>query len=139
MSLGICVITAGLPSGSQVAELLDRCGIPVWTPASNDGEDGSACRRAMCLIIDMPGRAGLDILELVRRYGITTPAILVVDRAGALSPEELKHVRALDALPRPLNRRDLLRWIECICVARQLVRRLRKDTFLEDAPVSAAA
>lgn len=139
MSLGICVITAGLPTESPVADLLERCGIPVWTPASSDAQDGSAYCHALCLIIDMPGRAGLDTLELIRRYGITTPAILVVDPAAALSAEELKQARALDALPRPLNRRDLLRWIECICIARELVRRLRREGVTQRPPASVAA
>jgi len=118
---GICLISAGAPD--TIGVLLSRCGLTVWTPDSAGvTSEESKYERALCLVIEMPGRCGLETLELFRRYGIWTPAILVADDKDEIPPDRLMQAGALDVLARPVNTRELLRWIECICATQMFLR-----------------
>jgi len=120
---GVCLISAGLAAPDAIGALLSRCGLTVWTPDTADASaEDSKYERALCLVIDMPGCSGLETLELFRRYGIWTPAILIVDNKNEIPPDRLKQVGALDVLPRPGGTRELLRWIECICATQMSLR-----------------
>jgi FixJ family two-component response regulator len=126
MSYGVCLITAGLPLPSPLADWLARCGITLWTPASSEAADGSVYKRAMCIFIDMPGASGLKFLDLMRRHGITTPVIIVADR-GQYSADKLRRAGVLDVLVRPIDARDVLRWIESACIRQKLLDRLQQE------------
>ena len=124
---GICLISAGLSAPNGIGMLLSRCGLTVWTPDSaNASSDDSKYERALCLVIDMPGRSGLETLELFRRYGIWTPAILIVDNKDEIPVNRLMQAGALDVLSRPASTRELLRWIECICATQMFLRGERR-------------
>jgi DNA-binding NarL/FixJ family response regulator len=138
MNIGVCLISAGRDAVGVTEALLLRCGLTVWTPASADAtSDGSVYKRALCLIIDMPGRHGLRTLQLLRRYGIRTPAILVVDHKDDVTPNDILQAGVLDALPSGGDPRDLLRWVECVCMAQKFLldERARRAT----PPLSKAA
>jgi len=120
---GVCLIAeeAGVPS--PAGAWLTRCGLTVWTPASIEAAgEPSAYERALCLVIDMPGKSGLGTLELFRSYGIWTPALLIADAKDALPAERLARTGVLDVLARPIGPRELLGWIECLCIAQGTVR-----------------
>lgn len=140
----MCDAIRGLPDhgGTGDAEhdpgLLEKCGLAVWTPSSPGAEDGAIYERALCLVIDMPGAAGLRTLRLLRGYGVTTPAILVADSGHALAADEMKGLGVLDVVPRAADARALLHWIESMCITQRLLERLRSGEA-ERAAARAAA
>ena len=120
---GVCLISTGLCAPDAIGALLSRCGLTVWTPDSADAtSEDSRYEHALCLVIDMPGLCGLETLELFRRYGIWTPAILIVDNKDEIPVNRLMQAGALDVLSRPASTRELLRWIECICATQMFLR-----------------
>ncbi|HUO97604.1 MAG TPA: hypothetical protein VMU01_03005 [Rhizomicrobium sp.] len=124
MPFAVCLIAAGLAQPSRIASVLERCGIPVWTPSSAGADEGGIYRNAICLVIDMPGDAGVRTLRLLRQYGIKTPALLIADSGYAPGPAELGDAWVLNVIPRTADPREVLRWIECMCVTRGLLDRL---------------
>lgn len=114
MSVGVCLVRAGLPAPDALAGLLRRCGLTVWTPAAADAEDGQIYGGALCIVIDMPGDAGYRTLKLFRDYGVETPVLLVVDpglekaTAGAEAPWRM------DVVSRSAAPRDILRRMEAL-------------------------
>jgi hypothetical protein len=125
MSFGICLISAGLEQPSVIGSLLEKCGLSVWTPASPGADDGYIYQRALCMVLDMPGESGVRTLQLLRDYGVTTPALLVVDSGYVPGPADLKNAWVLDVIPRTSNPRKVLHWIESMCITQKLVQRLR--------------
>ncbi len=118
MSVGVCLITAGLPEPSAIGELLGQCGVEVWTPTSPDADDGHIYDDAVCLVIDMPADAGVRTLQLLRDYGIGTPALLIVDPDLERAFRGVKCDRLLSVLPRTADLRGALRWLEIVCRTR---------------------
>jgi FixJ family two-component response regulator len=125
MSFGICLISAGLEQPSVIGSLLEECGLSVWTPTSPNADDGYIYERAICVVLDMPGNSGVRTLQLLRDYGVKTPALLVVDSGYVPGPADLKNAWVLDVIPRTSNPRKVLRWIESMCITQKLVERLR--------------
>ena len=125
MSFGICLISAGLAQPSIIGGLLERCGLSVWTPASPDADDGYIYERAICVVLDMPGNSGVRTLQLLRDYGVKTPALLVVDSGYVPELADLKNAWVLDVIPRTSNPREVLHWIESMCITQKLVQQLR--------------
>ena len=124
MSLGICMISTERPYPDPVTDLLQRCGFEVWTPNTPGADDGHIYGGAVCLIIDLPGVAGIHTLKLLRDYDVKTPAVLVVDGGYQALPDELGSPWALNITPRPVDPRELLRWIESMCITRKLLDRI---------------
>jgi len=133
MPLGVCLITAGLPRPSPAAELLGKCGFSVWTPDSPGADDGHIYDQAVCLVLDMPADTGVRTLRLLRDYGVKTPAVLVVD--GGYNPifEDLGSPWTLGVIPRTADPRELLRWIESMCITRKLLDQVRSADGAEPA------
>ena len=125
MSFGICLISAGLARPSAIGSLLEKCGLSVWTPNSPDADDGYIYERAICIVLDMPGESGVRTLQLLRDYGVNTPALLIVDNGYAPGPDELKNAWALDVIARAAGPREILHWIESMCITQKLLQRLR--------------
>lgn len=119
MSVGVCLITAGLPAPSGIAELLEQCGIQIWTPSSPDADDGHIYDQAVCIVIDMPGETGVRTLQLFRSYGIATPALLIVDPTLERAFQGLGRDGLLSVLPRTADLRGALRWLEAMCRTKQ--------------------
>jgi two-component system, LuxR family, response regulator FixJ len=73
-------------------------------------------REAGCLLLDyhLGGMNGVDLLELLRGRGITTPAVILTANRN-LSRERLSRVGVLAVLPKPPVTGDLLALIEKAC------------------------
>jgi DNA-binding response OmpR family regulator len=128
MSFGICFITAGLPQPSAAEALLRKCGIEVWTPTSPGADGGHIYEDAICLVLDMPRESGVETLRLLRDYGVKTPAILIVDSGFAPSPSDLEDAWVLNIIPRTADPREVLRWIESMCITQKLLDRVRLES-----------
>ncbi|HTT99061.1 MAG TPA: hypothetical protein VMF58_13505 [Rhizomicrobium sp.] len=66
-------------------------------------------------------------LETLRRRGVTVPAILVVDAEIVLPRASLSLSGALDVLEKPVNKRALLGWIECVIAAHIAIAKARAE------------
>lgn len=77
-------------------------------------------REAGCLLLDyhLGGMNGVDLLELLRSRGVTTPAIILTANRN-LPRERLSQVGVLAVLPKPPVTGDLLALIENACAARR--------------------
>ena len=115
MPVGVCLISAGLNRPGDLGNVLRWCGFDVWTPDS-PGANGDGYDQAICIIIDMPGDAGFRTLQLFRDYGVRTPVLLIVDPGlEAIGRQGGR----LELIPRTANSREILRWIESVCMIRQ--------------------
>ncbi|GAA0535589.1 hypothetical protein FHS83_003212 [Rhizomicrobium palustre] len=123
MALGVCLITSENKSenAEELRGLFERCGLEVSTPHSPEADDGHIYDAAVCLVIDMPQGGALRTLRLFRAYGITTPALLIVDPGREVDPETLDCGWVMDVIPRGSNPLRVLRWVQSMCAARKLL------------------
>jgi hypothetical protein len=119
MMRGICLISAGHDGGQNLAGLFRACCLEVWTPQSV--EDARIYGAALCLVIDMAGDAGYRTLRLFREYGITTPALLIVDPGCEVAVSELNCGNVMDVIPRDANPLRIMRWIQSMIAARSVL------------------
>ncbi|GAA0579600.1 hypothetical protein [Rhizomicrobium electricum] len=119
MTRGICLISAGHDDGADFAGLFTGCGLDVWTPQSV--EDAGIYGAALCLVIDMAGEAGYRTLRLFRDYGITTPALLIVDPGSEVAISELNCGNVMDVIPRDASPLRIMRWIQSMVAARSVL------------------
>jgi hypothetical protein len=119
MTRGVCLISAGLSVESGLRELFESCGLAVSTPHTT--EDALVYGRALCLVLDMPGDAPYRTLRLFREYGIATPALLVVDPGLEMAVSDLNCDGIMDILPRTASPLRILRWIQSLCAARNVL------------------
>ncbi len=119
MVRGVCLISAGLPGGSELEAVLLCCGLQVWTPQT--AEDASIYGDALCLVIDMPRDTGYRTLRLFRDYGIETPALVIVDPGCELTVSELNCVGVMDVIPRDVGPLRVLRWIQSMYAAHNVL------------------
>ncbi len=127
MAVGVCLITAGLPSTSGIGNLLDAGGLHVWTPATPVADDGHIYDDAVCMVIDMPGDAGFRTLKLFRDYRINTPALLIVDPGLERAFSGQRSDRVLSVLPRTMDLRGVLHWLEVTSATRMRAERSGAD------------
>jgi FixJ family two-component response regulator len=107
---------------AYIRSRIARSGMTVWTSSSaNIFCAEPHYKFTACLVIDMPGIAGLEELEALRSFGISTPTILLADAGEHLPADRLRAASALDVLERPLQPRKLLSWIEGILAALALL------------------
>lgn len=126
MTIAIGLITLDADVSGHVGGIVSRCGLSVWTVDSPDAYYRDSRRsHTLCVIIDLPGQAGLEALEALRDLGIRSPAILIGDPGRTLPSARLANACALDVLPRPVETSDLLGWIECVCTATMVLERRR--------------
>jgi len=119
----------------MLRSILERCGLEVWTPQSPDACDGTIYDHAVCLVIDMPQGAGYRTLRLFRSYGVTTPALLIVDPGREVDPVTLDCEGVMDVIVRTSSPLHILRWVQSLCAANKLLKRSRRP--LEQAQRSA--
>jgi DNA-binding NtrC family response regulator len=133
MAVGICLISAENQSTNELREMLTRCGLEVWTPQSLNEGDGHIYQRAVCLVIDMPQGASLRTLRLFRAYGISTPALLIVDPGTEVDPITIDCPGIMDVVPRGVSPLRVLRWVQSMCAAAKLLnRRTHLDEQMHD-------
>ena len=95
----------------------------------SNGEDALVYGRSreydgLVLDIMMPGADGLQVLQTLRREGITTPALFLTARTEIAQRVEGLDAGADDYLPKPFSTAELLARV------RAMLR--RKDTYLPD-------
>lgn len=95
----------------------------VWTPQSPDASNGYIYDHAVCLVIDMPQGAGFRTLRLFRSYGITTPALLIVDPGREVDPVTLDCEGVMDVIVRTSSPLRILRWVQSLCAAGKVLKR----------------
>jgi len=70
---------------------------------------GSAC---ILLDLHMPGMSGLELLELLRRRHIDTPAIMITGRSDPALADRIERTGVLALLHKPVGDDDLMAYIE---------------------------
>src|SRR6202000_3224843 len=94
---GIYVIASEPKPAEDVRAALSGSGLKVCEVFSADGfASDSRSKSALCLIVDMPGTAGIECLTALRRQGARMPAILIADPECAISSEQLASACVLD-------------------------------------------
>jgi hypothetical protein len=105
---------------------LEAAGLAVWTPQSPHASNGQVYDDAVCLIIDMPKSAGIELLRLFRFYDIRTPALLIMDREHMADPETIDCGWVMDVVARGENPLRILRWIQSMCAAKHALSRFNR-------------
>jgi two-component system, LuxR family, response regulator FixJ len=93
--------------------LLESYGYEVRAHASAEHFLLETDLRPDCLLVDhhMPGMTGLDLLELLRSRGDSTPALMMTGRSDpSLEPRASRVGAAL--LNKPVPEEQLVRWLE---------------------------
>ena len=124
MAPGICLFASAPADHDRLAALLGGCGLKLW-PAKTPDEYMAApqAKADLCLLIDLPDEAGVEMLEDLRRRNVRLPAILVSD--ADISKARLHRAAVLDVLPKTASPRAVLDWIECVCAAYSAVQKVR--------------
>lgn len=98
----------------STAALLEAAGYAVESFASADDflhRRGSVDDQCLLLDLNMPGLSGLELLELLRSQGTSTPAIVLTANGERLSAR-MTRAGVLKVLRKPVSESELLRWIE---------------------------
>ena len=66
-----------------------------------------------CLLLDlhMPGMDGLELVELLRRRRIRTPAIIITGRHDPMQIQRVKEAGVLALLNKPVTDDELMGWV----------------------------
>jgi two-component system, LuxR family, response regulator FixJ len=93
--------------------LLESYGYEVRTHASAEHFLQDQDISPDCLLVDhhMPGMSGLDLLELLRARGDSTPALMITGHTDACLEPRAKKVGAA-LLYKPVSEKQLVQWIE---------------------------
>jgi len=123
---GICLLSGEASALSVIEPALSRRGVPVWTADSaNTFFASGRAADTICIVVDGPGDTGLEQIELLRDGGARQPVVLIAETA--LPRKRLLDAFVLDVLSQPIDRKALLGWIECVCLANlALSRRLAR-------------
>ncbi len=124
----ICLFDADTGALANAAASLAECGLWTWRLDSRDihvqldDHPGT-----LCFVIDLPGRHGLSFLQYLRHQAVSLPAILIAGAEDVFPKDRLTSACVVDVLPRPVNRRDLLSWVECIAVSQRSLMRTQTN------------
>jgi FixJ family two-component response regulator len=126
MTLNVCLIASDPHHENSLSATLSKTGLAVWTSQSVDEFCANVARPGtLCIVVAMPGHSGLEMVEKLRALHVETPALLIVDTAEAVPAKRLADASVLDLITQPATPRDLLSWIECVCVTRLVLTRQR--------------
>ena len=122
MSPNICFMVREAGRLDDIRSLIAGSGMTVWTSSSANMFCAEPHYKfTACLVIDLPGLEGLEELEALRSFGVSTPTILLADAGEHLPADRLQAASALDVIERPPQPRKLLSWIEGILAALALL------------------
>jgi len=119
--------------GTMVRMNLEGDGFQVsWT---RDGEEGLAAglREQFDLIlldISLPGRDGLEVLDALRRAGVTTPVLMLTARTETRVKVEALDQGADDYLAKPFDVSELLARVRALVRRSQAERELPSDRMI---------
>ncbi len=112
----ICLLTTGQLSLQGLPPMLVKAGLSVWEAGSvQDCLTDSRLAQTLCVIASFATLRDIDRLADLRIAGFDEPIILISNCALSAGVSARAHL--LDVLPHPFEPRDVLTWIECICIA----------------------
>ncbi len=124
MTLSVCLIASESETELNLASVLSKTGLVVWRSRSVDDFCANVARPGtLCLVVAIPGVAGLEMVEQLRALHIDTPAILIADMRDVPPAKRLADACVLDVISQTASTRELLGWIECVCVTRMILTR----------------
>lgn len=111
----VCIVDDDEAVRDSMRVLVESYGHPVREYASalaylNDRPEAEPG----CLLLDlhMPGMDGLELIELLRRRDIQTPAIIVTGRRDPAQVRRVESAGILVLLNKPVAEDELIGWIE---------------------------
>ncbi len=113
----ICVVDDDDGVRDSIGAVLTAFGYAVKSYASaTDLLGRPGAENADCLLLDMnmPGMTGLELLELLRSRGTTTPALLLTANGTHLN-NRMARAGVVKIIFKPVSDEDLLGWIEKAC------------------------
>jgi len=124
MGFNVGLIARDADVEADVAAILKKTSLTVWTSRSPDAIcDNVARPGTLLLAVALPDLSGLELVERLRALHVDVPAILIGPQPNALPAKRLADASVLDVIPLPVGSRDLLSWIECVCVTRLVLHR----------------
>lgn len=111
----ICIVDDDDAVRDSLRALVESYGLPVRDyPSAAAYLGGEADSEPGCLVLDlhMPGMDGLELVELLRRRRVQTPAIIVTGRSEAVQSVRAQAAGVLAMLHKPVSDEDLKRWID---------------------------
>lgn len=115
-SLTLCIVDDDDAVRDSLRALLESYGLMVRDYASaSEFLNGEPCSEPGCLIVDlhMPGMDGLELIELLRRRRVQTPAILLTGRHDQQVAARALETGVLVVLQKPVLADELSHWIDC--------------------------
>lgn len=111
----VCIVDDDEAVRDSMRVLVESYGHPVrdYPSATAYLSDAQAAEPG-CLLLDlhMPGMDGLELIELLRRRHILTPAIIVTGRRDPSQAERVKSAGVMALLNKPVADDELIGWIE---------------------------
>jgi len=112
----VCLLTTSQSNFRDLAPFLTKAGLSVWKATSVSQCLASPhLPRTLCVIADLPTQRDIDQIVGLRTAGFDEPVILISNCAPSAGTASRAHL--LDVLAHPVEPRDVLTWIECICIA----------------------
>jgi len=111
----ICIVDDDEAVRDSMRVLVESYGYPVRDyPSAMAFLDDLRGREPGCLLLDlhMPGMDGLELIELLRRRRVQTPAIIITGRKDTIHQQRVKAAGVLTLLNKPVADDVLLGWIE---------------------------
>ncbi len=111
----ICIVDDDEAVRDSMRILLESYGYPVRDYASAAAflEDHRVTEPG-CLLLDlhMPGMDGIELVELLRRRRVLTPAIIVTGQKDPLQLQRVEQAGVMALLNKPVADGELIGWIE---------------------------
>jgi FixJ family two-component response regulator len=111
----VCIVDDDEAVRDSMRVLVESYGHPVQDyPSAIAYLGGQRESEPGCLLLDlhMPGMDGLELVELLRRRRVQTPAIIVTGRRDPSQMQRVKDAGVLALLNKPVTDDELMGWVE---------------------------
>lgn len=111
----VCIVDDDDAVRDSMRILIESYGLPVRDyPSAAAYLNGMPSGGGGVLLLDlhMPGMNGLELLEVLRRRRMNTPAIIITGRADPSLTERIERARVLALLHKPVGDEDLVALIQ---------------------------